>query len=173
VRLTRGRLLVVLGLGLAACVSPASTGPSTRDSPSQSPAPVAATSVPAAPTVSVSPPPGTCTDAPTPDYGPSAEPSHAPVNGQPSLGEPHRRGVILVKIQPCRDIAVILAKYALLGPATREIPSAGPSDHVARWYRITVTVGTESATVVNLFQHPEDIEYVQLLPEFAGGAAGG
>ena len=35
-----------------------------------------------------------------------------------------------------------------------------------------MTVGTESATVVRLFQHPEDIEYVQLLPEFSGGAAG-
>jgi hypothetical protein len=33
-----------------------------------------------------------------------------------------------------------------------------------------VTPGTESATVVG---HPEDIEYVQLIPQFTGGAAGG
>lgn len=112
-------------------------------------------------------------DLPTPDYGPTAEPSHAPVNGQPSLSVPHRRGVILVKIQQCRDITQILTKYGLLGPATRYIPSADPSEHLARWYWVGVTLGTESATVVDLFLHPEDIEYVQLLPEFEGRAAGG
>lgn len=112
-------------------------------------------------------------DEPTPDYGPSALPTHRPVNGQPSLSAPHRRGVILVKIVQCRDIAQVLMKYGLLGPATRWVPSAGPSEHIARWYQIGVTVGSESTTVVNLFQHPEDIEYVQLLPEFLGGAAGG
>jgi hypothetical protein len=42
-----------------------------------------------------------------------------------------------------------------------------------RWYRVTVPTGTESATVVELYQHPEDIEYVQLIPEFVGGAASG
>lgn len=112
-------------------------------------------------------------DAPTPDYGPSAEPAHAPVNGQPSLSEPHRLGVILVKIVQCRDIAQILTRYELPGPATRYIPSASPYEHVARWYLVAVTVGTEPATVVKLFQHPEDIEYVQLLPRRVPSAAGG
>ena len=81
--------------------------------------------------------------------------------------------MILVKIVQCRDITQIVTKYGLLGPVTRRVPSAGPSDHISRWYEIGVRVGTESATVVNLFEHPEDIEYVQLLPEFTGGAAGG
>lgn len=179
----RGRVLLVLALGLAACVSPQSAPPSAPDVPNQSPTPptntpvpnLAVGAVPAAPTreVSVSPRPGTCDDLPTPDYGPSAEPSHAPVNGQPRLSGPHQRGVILVKVQQCRDIAQMLTKYGLLGPATRYIPSADPSEHVARWYRVGVTNGTESATVVSLFQHPEDIEYVQLLPELEGRAAGG
>lgn len=180
--ISRGPVLVVLALGLAACLPPQSATPSVARTQSptsgttNTPVPnLAVGAVPAAPTREVSAPPplGTCVDLPTPDYGPSAEPLYAPVNGQPSLSGPHQRGVILVKIQQCREITQIVTKYGLLGPATRYIPSADPSDHVARWYRVGVTLGTESATVVNLFAHPEDIEYVQLLPEFVGRAAGG
>ena len=42
-----------------------------------------------------------------------------------------------------------------------------------RWFRVAVAPGTESAIVVELYKHPEDIEYVQLIPEFTGGAAAG
>jgi hypothetical protein len=98
------------------------------------------------------------------------------VNGQPTLGVPTLRGVILVKIPQCRDIQAILAKYGVPGPAMRAIDVAETDDMIAngatRWFRVTVVPGTESATVVELYQHPEDIEYVQLIPEFTGGAAG-
>ena len=114
---------------------------------------------------------------PTPDYGSQAEPTHAPVNGQPSLGVPTRSGVILVKIPQCRDIQAILAKYGLPGPATRDIDVPESDEMIAngatRWFRVQVTPGTESALVVELYKHPEDIEYVQLIPEFTGGAAAG
>ena len=103
-------------------------------------------------------------------------PTHAPVNGQPSLGVPIQSGVILVEVAQCRDIKAILIKYGLAGPATRYIDVPGSDEMIAngatRWYRIAVTPGTESATVVELYRHPEDIEYVQLLPQFTGGAAG-
>lgn len=116
----------------------------------------------------------TCRVLPTPNYGP--EPSHAPVNGQPSLGVPTVRGVILIKIQQCRDIQAVLQKYGLPGPATRYIDVPVADDTIAngsaRWFRVDVAPGTESATVVELYRHPEDIEYVQLLPEFTGGPAG-
>jgi hypothetical protein len=115
----------------------------------------------------------TCGVLPTPNYGP--EPSHAAVNGQPTLSEPIMRGVILVKIQQCRDIQAVLQKYGLPGPATRyiDVPVAADTiaDGSARWFRVAVAPGMESATVVELYRHPEDIEYVQLLPEFTGGAA--
>jgi hypothetical protein len=42
-----------------------------------------------------------------------------------------------------------------------------------RWYRVVVPRGTGSATVVDLYAHPDDIEYVRLIPEFPGSAAGG
>jgi hypothetical protein len=103
-------------------------------------------------------------------------PPHAPVNGQPSLGVPTLSGVILVQIAQCRDIQAILVKYGLAGPATRHSGVLESDETIAngavRWYRVEVTPGTESVTVVRLYQHPEDIEYVQLLPEFTGGAAG-
>jgi hypothetical protein len=80
-----------------------------------------------------------------------------------------------VKIPQCRDIQAILRKYGLAGPATRYIDVPESDDMIAngatRWFRVAVTPGTESATVVELYRHPEDIEYVQLIPEFAGGAA--
>jgi hypothetical protein len=99
------------------------------------------------------------------------------VNGQPSLGVPTLRGVILIEIRQCLDIEAILAKYGLPGPAVRDIGVPESDEMIAngatRWYRVGVTLGTESATVVELYQHPEDIEYVQLIPEFTGGAAGG
>jgi hypothetical protein len=104
-------------------------------------------------------------------------PPHAPVNGEPSLGVPTLSGVILVEIAQCRDIQAILRKYGLPGPATKYIGVPDTDEMIAngaaRWYRIVVTPGTESATVVELYRHPEDIEYVQLIPEFTGGAAGG
>ena len=82
-----------------------------------------------------------------------------------------------MKIPQCRDIQAILRKYGLLGPATRYIEVAESDDMIAngatRWFRVVVTPGTESATVVELYRHPEDIEYVQLIPEFTGSAAGG
>jgi hypothetical protein len=85
------------------------------------------------------------------------------------------RGVILVEIRQCREIGAVLQKYGLAGPATRYIDVLESDEMIAngatRWYRIAVTPGTESATVVELYRHPEDIEYVQLLPEFTGGAA--
>jgi len=104
-------------------------------------------------------------------------PPHAPVNGEPSLGVPTRSGVILVEIAQCRDIQAILRKYGLPGPATRAVLVDATDDMIAngaaRSYRVAVTPGTESATVVELYRHPEDIDYVQLIPEFTGGAAGG
>jgi hypothetical protein len=97
------------------------------------------------------------------------------VNGQPSLSGPTLRGVILVQIRQCRDIQAILKKYGLPGPATRYIDVPETDDTIAngsaRWFRIGVALGTESATVVELYRHPEDIEYVQLIPEFTGGPA--
>ena len=82
-----------------------------------------------------------------------------------------------MKIPQCRDIQAILRKYGLPGPATRYIDVAESDDMIAngatRWFRVVVTPGTESATVVELYRHPEDIEYVQLIPEFTGSAAGG
>jgi len=138
--------------------------------PTASPSPTLAT--PGASFLSV--PTATCRVLPTPDYQ-SQEPTHAPVNGQPSLGVPTLRGVILVKIPQCRDIQAILRKYGLAGPATRYIDVPESDDMIAngatRWFRVVVTPGTESATVVELYRHPEDIEYVQLIPEFTGGAA--
>ena len=111
-------------------------------------------------------PPATCRVLPTPER---IEPPHAPVNGQPSLGVPTLPGVILVEIRQCRDIQAILLKYGLPGPAVREIPVAESDENIAigatRWFRIGVMPGTESAMVVELYRHPEDIEYVQLIPE--------
>ena len=119
-------------------------------------------------------PAATCRVLPTPEQ---IEPSHAPVNGQPSLGGPTRSGVILIEIAQCRDIQAILSKYGLPGPATRYNDVVASDEMIAngaaRWYRVAVAPGAESATVVELYKHPEDIEYVQLIPEFTGGAAGG
>jgi hypothetical protein len=138
---------------------------------SPTPERVPSTTVTEAPTAR---PAATCRVLPTPDYGPPA--LHAPVNGEPSLGVPTLRGVILVEIRQCHEIQAVLQKYGLAGPATRYIDVAESEEMIAngatRWYRIAVTPGTESATVVELYRHPEDIEYVQLLPEFTGGAAG-
>ncbi|HTD63370.1 MAG TPA: hypothetical protein VK732_01395 [Verrucomicrobiae bacterium] len=41
------------------------------------------------------------------------------------------------------------------------------------WFRVAAEPGTESAIVVALYKHPEDIEYVQLIPEFTAGVAAG
>jgi hypothetical protein len=111
----------------------------------------------------------TCRVLPTPER---IEPSHAPVNGQPSLGVPTLSGVILIQIRQCRDIQAILAKYGLPGPAVRDIPVVESDENIAigatRWFRIGVMPGTESTMVVELYGHPEDIEYVQLIPEPPG-----
>lgn len=99
------------------------------------------------------------------------------MNGQPSLGVPTLSGVILVKIEQCRDIQAILVKYGLPGPAARFLDVLESDETIAnglsRWYRIEVTPGTESATVVGLYQHREDIEWVQLIPESTGRAVAG
>lgn len=89
---------------------------------------------------------------------------HAPVNGVPDLGVPVLRGVILVQIAQCRDIAEILKKYALQGPATRDMPDVTGPESATRWYRVAVPVGSEPRTVVTLHEHPEDFDYVQLIP---------
>ena len=90
---------------------------------------------------------------------------------------PTQRGVILVEIAQCRDIQAILSKYGLPGPATRYIDVPVSDEMIAngatRWYRVAVAPGTESSLVVELYKHSEDIEYVQLIPEFTGGAAAG
>ena len=99
------------------------------------------------------------------------------MNGQPSLGVPTRSGEILIEIAQCRDIQAILVKYGLPGPATRYSDVLESDETIAngatRWFRVGVAPGTESAFVVELYKHPEDIEYVQLIPEFTGGAAAG
>jgi len=99
------------------------------------------------------------------------------VNGQPSLGVPTLPGVILIKIAQCRDIQAILLKYGLAGPATRYLDVAPSDDMIAnglaRWYQVVVAPGTESGTVVELYGHPEDIDYVQLIPVPTGRAVGG
>jgi hypothetical protein len=167
------RALLVAAIALCVTACEQST-PVTAESPPSTPTPSASgltvtfTTGPAP----VSSP--TCRVLPTPNYG--LEPSHAPVNGQPGLGVPTLRGVILIKIQQCRDVQAILEKYGLPGPATRYIDIPESAETIAsgatRWYRVDVAAGTESATVVELYRHPEDIEYVQLLPEFTGGPAG-
>ena len=85
--------------------------------------------------------------------------------------------MILIEIAQCRDIQAILSKYGLPGPATRNLDVAESDEMIAsgatRWFRVAVAPGTESAIVVELYKHPEDVEYVQLIPEFSGGAAGG
>ena len=82
-----------------------------------------------------------------------------------------------MEIRQCREIQAVLQKYGLAGPATRYHDVAESDEMIAngatRWYRVIVPPGTESATVVDLYAHPEDIEYVQLIPEFTGSAAGG
>jgi len=148
---------------VATAVAQRSPGtPSAIASPT--PEQVPSTTVSEAPTA---PPAARCRVLPTPDYGPQAP--HAPVNGQPSLGVPTLPGVILIEIRQCREIQAILAKYGLPGPAVREIPVAESDENIAigatRWFRIGVLPGTESAMVVELYRHPEDIEYVQLIPE--------
>ena len=124
---------------------------------------------------SVMPPGSTCVPLPTPAYA-IETPRHSPVNGQPDLGVPVRRGVILVKIQQCRDIADIMRKYHLPGPATRDTDVAETPEMVAlgatRWFLVDVAPGTESTTVVELYRHPDDIEYVQLVPAQLPEAAG-
>ena len=152
-------------LAATAC-STSSLVPTASTSPTPAtPTPLA---VPAAtlPEARTASPAATCRVLPTPDYQ-SQEPTHAPVNGQLSLGVPTLRGVILVKIPQCRDIQAILRKYGLAGPATRYIDVPESDDMIAngatRWFRVAVTPGTESATVVELYRHPEDIEYVQLI----------
>jgi hypothetical protein len=167
------RLIVAMLLCATAC-SPST--PVSAASASPTPVPLrgdsTATPIPSFPVA----PAATCRVLPRPDYL-NQEPSHAPVNGQPSLGVPTLRGVILIQIRQCRDIGTILQKYGLPGPATRYIDVLESDEMIAngatRWYRVAVPPGTESATVVELYQHPEDIEYVQLLPEFVGGAASG
>lgn len=152
-------------LVLAAACTPSTSTPSSApastaaaslvrasESPMQQPSATASPTQVAAPT---------CVPQPTSD---NAEPSHAPVNGIPDLGVPVLRGVILVQVAQCRDIADVLRKYGLTGSAAREIPGVMSPESAARWYRVPVTVGTESQTVVLLHQHPEDIDYVQLIP---------
>ena len=167
--MNRALLMLAIALCATACEQPVLVAaPSATPTASASGITVTFTAEP------IPLPTPTCSVLPTPDYGP--EPSHAPVNGQPSLGVPTLRGVILVKIQQCRDIQAVLQKYGLPGPATRyiDVPVAATTiaNGSARWFRVAVAPGTESATVVELYRHPEDIEYVQLLPEFTGGPAG-
>jgi hypothetical protein len=172
------RLALIATIGIVAVASAVAiardqaTPLAARSSASPTPLPPTATTE-EAPTARPTP---TCRVIRTPDYQ-NQEPPHAPVNGQPSLGVPTLRGVILVKIPQCRDIEAILRRYGLPGPATRFIDVAESDDMIAngatRWFRVVVTPGTESATVVELYRHPEDIEYVQLIPEFTGSAAGG
>jgi len=172
------RLVLIAAIGVVAVASAVviardqATPLAAQSSAPSTPSPAMATTEEAQ---SARPTP-TCRVLPTPDYQ-NQEPPHAPVNGQPSLGEPTLRGVILVKIPQCRDIQAILRKYGLPGPAMRYIEVAESDDMIAngatRWFRVVVTPGTESATVVELYRHPEDIEYVQLIPEFTGSAAGG
>ena len=163
------RLILAVGLCAVACssapeivvrVSPATATPSAA--------------VPVTRVETFTPAPTPCRVLPTPNY---PEPPHAPVNGQPSLGVPTLRGVILVKIPQCRDIQAILRTYGLTGRAARATDVPESDDMIAngatRWFRVEVTPGTESATVTELYKHPMDIEYVQLIPEFTGGAAGG
>jgi hypothetical protein len=165
-------LLVVVS---AACLPfesrPASSTAQPMESNTSTAIPIASTAASGGETQSLRPQ-STCVPVPTPDYL-TVVPTHAPVNGQPSLGVPIQSGVILVQVQQCRDIETIVRKYGLAGPATRYIPGDSVPEHAKRWFRIAVTPGTESATVVELYRHPDDIEYVQLLPEFTGGAAGG
>ena len=167
-------VLVVATAGVAALFLASGAGESPITSPSPSAAPVAVPS-PSGITVTFTTATATptCRVLPTPNYGP--EPPHAPVNGQPSIGAPTLSGVILVRIPQCRDIQQILSKYGLAGPATRYVDVAESDETIAngatRWFRVQVTPGTEAATVLELYRHPEDIEYVQLLPEFQGGVA--
>jgi hypothetical protein len=86
------------------------------------------------------------------------------VNGVADLGVPVLRGVILVQVAQCRDIAEILKKYGLTGPATRDLPGVTTPESATRWYRVTVPLGSEPQTVVRLHEHPEDVDYVQLIP---------
>jgi hypothetical protein len=162
--------LLFVTLASAACL-PFESRPASSVSPMESYTPAAIPIARAAASgseIQSLAPRSTCVPEPTPEY--LAEvPPHAPVNGQPSLGVPIRTGVILVQIQQCRDIETIVRKYGLAGPATRDIPGDSVPEHAKRWFRIAVTPGTEAKTVVELYQHPDDIAYVQLLPEFTGG----
>jgi hypothetical protein len=166
------RAVLLFAAMTAACApiaSPSAQSPSSIDS--HAAVPIATITGAATPPSSA-----TCHPLPTPDYL-NQVPPHAPVNGQPTLGVPVLSGVILVQIQQCRDIAAILLKYGLPGPASRYIDVPNTPEYIAngaaRWFRVGVTPGSESATVVELYRHPEDIAYVQLIPEFLGGAAGG
>ena len=74
-------------------------------------------------------------------------------------------GRILVKIAQCREINEVLRTYGLAGPALRYIEgNPDPAHGAERWFVVSVPAGSESATVVRLFEHPDDIEYVQLIP---------
>jgi hypothetical protein len=150
----------------------ASLAPVATDAATATPVGLGSGPAPAVSEARTVPPAATCRVLPTPER---IEPPHAPVNGQPSLGVPTLPGVILVQIPQCRDIKQILSRYGLPGPATRYLDVLESDEMIAngatRWFRVAVTPGTESATVVELYRHPEDIEYVQLIPEFTGGAA--
>lgn len=167
--------VVAIGALLGCTPPPAGSAGSPAVAPSAEPlATGVGASAPAGTYSFTARPAATCRVLPTPDYI-GQEPPHAPVNGQPGLSGPTLRGVILVQIRQCRDIQAILKKYGLPGPATRYIDVPETDDTIAngsaRWFRIGVALGTESATVVELYRHPEDIEYVQLIPEFTGGPA--
>jgi hypothetical protein len=162
-------ILLVTAIAQDAPATPLAMGSPTPD-PVPSPTPTSAGLwVGPAPTMNEArtpQPSATCRMLPTPE---PVNPPHAPVNGQPSLGVPTLPGVILIEVRQCRDIQVILLKYGLLGPATRDVDVLESDEMIAngatRWFRVGVTPGTESATVVELYQHPDDIEYVQLIPE--------
>ena len=157
----QARLLAALALAMSliACSS-APTPPASvvtiRDPAAQS------TTVEA-----TAPPESRCSGVATPT--PREPALYLSVNGQPTLPVPTERGAILVQIQCGRDINAILAKYQLKGPATRHVDVPVTQEYVdigmTRWFRIGVVEGTEGETVVTLFAHPEDIAYVQLIPD--------
>lgn len=152
------RVLSIIAITLLAC-SPEPSSPTASMSQSE-----ASSAPPAVVLATPSAPPAaslTCVPVPTPE---NPEPSHAPVNGQPDLDVPARMGVVLVQIRQCRDIVDVLQRYGLSGPAVRYIPGVTHPESATRWFVISVPVGTESGTVVRLYAHPEDIEYVQLMP---------
>jgi hypothetical protein len=150
---------------------PAATPPS-----SPTPPPTAESTPPeptATPVTSLTPQPTAASPNPTPESTPCvsssvpiATPTHNPRISPAHTEPPYETGVIRLRVQPCRDVDALIAKYGLAGPARHyNRPPFNASDIRAgldRAYVVGVEPGTEKAEVRRLSVFTDDFEYVML-----------